>query len=118
MLVTGHTRGHILFSLSLLEHGKEVTCILTYMFAQASAEKTNSKGKIIYSITSSGEGNVKLKLSLGLLSPVFCSVMSQVSIFFHKQLGAIQKYVLSSLLSLLFSQLPTLFGVCSRISLF
>lgn len=72
MLVMGHTRGHILFLLSLLEHGKEVTCILTYMFALTSAEKTNSKGKIIYSITSSGEGNVELKLSFGLLSPVFC----------------------------------------------
>lgn len=72
MLVTGHTRGHVFFLLSLPEHGKEVTCILTYMFAQANAEKTNSKGKIIYSVTSSGEGNVELKLSFGLLSPVFC----------------------------------------------
>lgn len=73
MLVIGHTRSHILFLLSLLEHGKEVTCILTYMFAQASTEKTNSKGKTIYCITSSGEGNVELKLCFGLQSAVFCS---------------------------------------------
>lgn len=73
MLVMGHTRGHILFLLSLLEHGKEMTCILTYRFVWASAEKINSKGKIIYCITSSGEGNVESKLSFGLLSPVFCS---------------------------------------------
>lgn len=118
ILVTGHTRGHTLFLLSLLEHGKEVTCILTYMFAQASAEKTNSKGKTIYSITSSGEGKVELKLSFGLLSPVFCFCSELSFQSFYKQLGAIQKDARSSLLSLLFSQFPTLFGVCSRISCF
>lgn len=76
ILAMGYTRDYILLLLSLLEHGKEVTCILTYMFAQASAEKKQIVFPLELVLISPGlerkKGNLELKTTFGLLSTVFC----------------------------------------------
>jgi len=87
----GHTRDYILFLLSLLEHGKEVTCILTYVFAQASTKKEQIvfplESDLISSDLERKKGNLELKMTFWVAeSRSSASAVSQVPNLFHKQI--------------------------------